>query len=575
MRALGPGAWLLAAIFLVIACLNFFDFPPETRRIIIASDLALVVFFAIIGFGWNRRLIPARFANLLSVALAAAAASNVLLAIALKHDMAYTAYILIIVVPLGYLVPDRRWLGAAIVLLGAAWLGVSIQVADAAELVHWTASIAVASAASILLNFLRRTSEAYAAKQRRGIELARDALQERTKQLDQAIVDVERKAREAEAASLAKSEFLANMSHEIRTPMTGILGTVELMLNQDPTPEQREHLRRMESSGAQLLGVLTDVLDLSKIEAGHFRVDKSPMMLRRTLQDAVMPFQAAADAKRLKFVFDLAPNLPQRIVTDSQCVRQIVTNLVSNAIKFTKWGFVEVRASVRDSDGWLLVEVEDSGVGVPAEAFDSLFDAFTQADSSVTREFGGTGLGLSISSRLAKALGGVLDFESAPGDGSTFRLAIPFTMDDSSGTWALPQPMPAPAPMGHRVLVVDDQPMTRTVVMQQLRAAGVEAEAADDGLAAVEALVTGHGFTAVLMDCHMPRMDGYEATRRIREAERERGEARVPIVALTANALSEEAAKVSEAGMDGYITKPARTSALLDVLGPLWEKSGG
>jgi signal transduction histidine kinase/ActR/RegA family two-component response regulator len=570
--SLAPASRLLVGIFVSFAVFNWIDFEPPVRGPMVLHDLVLVALYGVAAIGLSQGRVPARYASMLGALFGIGAASNILMALVLLRAPGYTTYLVVVVIAMGYLVLHRGWLvvGATAVFVG--WLVCASRVCTPTELLHNGASMGVGVAVAGLLSTVRRRSEETAARQRRTLEAARDALQERTRQLDLALAEVEHQAREAEAASRAKSEFLANMSHEIRTPMTGILGTVELLLREDPTDDQREHLLRMETSGAHLLGLLTDVLDLSKIEAGHLKVESTPFLLHRTLQDAVLPFEATADAKGLKLLFTPDPALPRRVVGDPGCLRQIVTNLVSNAVKFTEWGFVEVRAGVRATDGFVVVEVEDTGRGVPKEAFDSLLDAFTQADTSVTREFGGTGLGLSISSRLAHAMGGSLEFESEIGDGSTFRVALPFDIDQSSGTWMAAPQAPTVAPPGQRVLVVDDQAVTRAVVLKQLQSAGIDASAVNDGLEALGALAPGHDYTAVLMDCHMPRMDGYEATRRIRADEAARGAPRVPIVALTANALQGEATRVAEAGMDGFIAKPARLSALLKTLTPLWEE---
>jgi signal transduction histidine kinase/CheY-like chemotaxis protein len=375
----------------------------------------------------------------------------------------------------------------------------------------------------------------------------------------------------ANEASQAKSEFLANMSHEIRTPLNGIIASSELLVHRsDLPPEAAEHVRLVAESGDLLLKLLGDILDLSKIEAGQLRLEKHAFSVAPTLADSLALLEGKAIASAVRLESDLAPELHSYREGDSYRLRQVLLNLVSNALKFTPaGGRVEVSARLAspETDPALVrFSVRDTGIGMDAATLARVFERFTQADTSTTRRYGGSGLGLAISSHLVRMMGGSLEAKSAPGEGSEFYFTIP-----------LPIATVAPAELGStgavdrnlglHVLVAEDNEINRRILASQLERLGCRFQMVADGEEALAALAEAPLPDAVLMDCHMPKLDGWETTRRLRrwslapEPER-RAAAALPIVALTAAALPEERARCAAAGMNGFVSKPVKLAEL-------------
>lgn len=392
----------------------------------------------------------------------------------------------------------------------------------------------------------------------RNVELE-EHVRARTKDLAQA-------RDEAESAGRAKAEFLASMSHEVRTPMNGVIGMIEVLKQTPLNAEQRQIVSVVSQSGEALIGILNDILDFSKIEAGALTLESVPFNLRELVQQCYELFSAKAHAKALAFDVEIDPALPVWVRGDSTRVRQILLNLLSNALKFTHLGRVGIRVQ-RADPGELAFVVSDTGIGIPADKTDSIFSAFTQAETSTTRRFGGTGLGLSISQRLAMAMQGTLQVRSVADEGSTFTLTLPLAAAEApSVILAAPPNRSTPYPSPRRILVVEDNSVNRQVASRLLANLGCDVTLANDGEQGVAAAAAG-AFDVILMDCHMPIMDGYEATRQIRSLLGMHGAPH--IVALTASAQIEDRRRCLDVGMNGFLTKPIRSNELREMLDSL------
>ena len=375
------------------------------------------------------------------------------------------------------------------------------------------------------------------------------------------------KARDdANAANVLKSHFLANMSHEIRTPLNGVLAMTEVMAMGELSAAQRERLSVIRESGTLLLSVLNDVLDLSKIEAGRLDLMERDFDLASLALSVRESYATQAKAKNLEFGVFVAPEALGSWRGDADRLRQILGNLVSNALKFTLEGSVSVRFASADDGSGLRIDVVDTGIGIDAETLPRLFDKFVQADSSTTRRFGGSGLGLSICNELATLMGGGVHVQSREGQGSTFTVVVAMPRGEATIPVAVEAaPPPIESERRLRVLAADDNPTNQKVIAAVLAPLGAEVELVNDGAACVEAWKRG-GFDIVLMDIHMPVMDGVEAARTIRSLEVSESRKRIPIVAVTANALVHQVEGYMAAGMDGHVAKPIEVTKLYDAI---------
>jgi len=375
----------------------------------------------------------------------------------------------------------------------------------------------------------------------------------------------------AETASKTKSEFLANMSHEIRTPMNGVLGTLQLLKDSELSESQREYVSIAYNSGESLLAILNDILDFSKIEAGKMTLESIPFSLEQTINELIILLKSKAEERNVKLVSEIDNKVAKVIKGDSVRIRQILTNLMTNAIKFTENGEVKIKLTVLDiNDASIRVKLEviDTGIGIPEEAQRKLFNSFTQADGSTTRKYGGTGLGLAIVRQLVTMMHGRLGVESKPDEGSCFWVELAFEiLEQETIENEVEQKQDSDIVLKGRILLVEDNPVNQVVAKKMLEKIGLEYELANNGKEALEYLATDKEFKLVLMDCQMPVMDGYEATTEIRNQEKNSTSTHLTVIAMTANAMEGDKEQCLTAGMDDYIAKPVKLADLRAVLG--------
>ena len=461
----------------------------------------------------------------------------------------------------------------------AAYLAYSCWVwIDGSTQAHWSQRLTIAATMYLLgiyLAFTGLVSERLRSRVREAMHAARelvDSLEQKQRALESQAVDLEEARRRAEQANVAKAQFLATISHEIRTPMNGVLGTTELLLETPLDAEQRHLAETANHSATALLALIDDVLDLSRIEASKLTLHETTFDLRSLIRETVELMATTARDKPITLSCAISRQLPARVQGDPFRLRQVLVNLLHNAVKFTDRGRVVLEVIVLEASEEaveLRFSVRDTGIGIAEDQFDSVFDAFTQVDASSTRRHGGSGLGLAIVRELADLMGGRVGVESQLDQGSTFWFELRLKIAAAPAAASAPVPreqVDVFLPPAH-ILLAEDDAVNQMVVTAMLEKMGCVVDVVEDGDAACSA-VAHKRYDLVFMDCHMPVMDGFEATRRIRDDE-EGMDAHTPIVALTADALAGDRERCLACGMDDYMTKPVK-SALLAAAVQRW-----
>jgi signal transduction histidine kinase len=551
MDLLRPVAYFLAFLYFLLTLAHFFILQESFKWILFTTALLTATVCVAIGL-MAFRIPPAR-QSLMILLLLLMASSNSLLHLWLAEAPEHTTNIFVTIIASGIVLSNRIFWAASILFNWIGWVTINITVEMAL-----TQHFFFAMAMSTLLSWFAHLMGKKLVEKQRELERERDiAIQNE---------------QEAKAATEAKSSFLSNMSHEIRTPMNGVIGMIELVSRSKLDEEQKDFIATARRSAESLLILIDDILDFSKIEAGELTIERVEFDLEQFFAELTHDQQFQANKKGLKLEL-VKEYLPQtKVVGDPHRITQILNNLMSNAIKFTGSGTITVQYGLITLDEHLRlsVVVTDTGIGVSDASLPYLFDSFSQADMSTTRNFGGTGLGLAITRQLCELMGGGITAQSQLGEGSAFQFSVKLACANPTAPLEKkPHPSRSFANFANlRVLLVEDNIINQEVMIAILTGLEINVDVANDGLEALTILTQSQSakFDLILMDCQMPNLDGYEATRRIRAGDAGEVFKKIPISALTANTMNNERKKCLDAGMNEYLTKPINTLALKSVL---------
>lgn len=495
---------------------------------------------------------------------------NTLLHLYLVPDAKQSTNLILVILGAGIILLDTRWFLVTTITGLAGWVLILFPEISAADKLHYGIALAMTFFASFFINrnrisILKDLINSRKAQSEQNLELR--ATQ---KELEQTIVELQRAKDAAEAASIAKEQFLSNVSHELRTPLNAVIGLAQLLELNDPREDQLEDLRTMHFSANNLLELINEVLDFSKINAGELEFEASPVDLATLLVQLVRSHEVKAQQKGIRFEYQMEGEFPPYVLGDELRLKQIINNLLSNAIKFTNQGGVTLTVMCKPLDDMRVlmhVEVTDTGIGISPEQQEVIFEPFKQADNSITRRFGGTGLGLAITNKLLIQFGSKLQIRSTKDKGSEFSFDLSLFRCENDVIKEEKVHKPVKVDLkGMHVLLVDDNEVNLAVLNKVLKSWNAQTETASTGQQAIDS-VNGHNYDLVLMDLQMPGMDGLQAAQRIRSMENPK-QSEVPILAVTASTLPEIIEGIYEVGMNGYLFKPLRQEQLFEALQP-------
>ena len=551
MDLLRPVAYFFAFLYFILTMSHFFLLQETFKWILFSTALLTATVSLVIGLKASK--IPSARHSLIILLLILMASLNSLLHLWFSAVPEQTTNIFVTIIASGIVLSDRNHWTASVLFNWIGWFTVNL-ILEMALIQHFFFSMAM----STLLSWFAH--------------LARKKLVEKQLELEQKRDIAIQHEQEAEAATQAKSAFLANMSHEIRTPMNGVIGMIELVSNSTLDEEQQDFIATAKRSADSLMIIINDILDFSKIEAGELTLERVEFDVVQVFSEFIHDQQFLANKKGLKLKLEKQYVKQAKVVGDPHRIIQVMNNLLSNAIKFTESGSILVQYNLNTHDDHLClsVVVTDTGIGVSDASLPYLFDSFSQADLSTTRNFGGTGLGLAITKQLCELMGGVITVQSKSGEGSVFQFSVLLAIPDPAITQQ-EKPRSSTSSVNFsnlRVLLVEDNFINQEVMIAILKGLEIKVDVADDGIVALTMLTHSQlpTYDLILMDCQMPNLDGYEATRRIRAGDAGELYSKIPIIALTANTMNSDREKCLDAGMNEYLTKPINTDVLKSIL---------